>query len=153
MVNVNGDPHEVFDILYGIFQADFQCADRQLMGLRVWWNRRIIDPPYEEGFWHLITRKDYGSGERLLDFRRAERLSWCGPTISNCTDGCVKVWDYGEGDGRVRTYVWLEPNDYIVILEKKSNRLGTVAFLVTALHVDGRQKREDLERKYQKRQT
>ena len=32
-------------------------------------------------------------------------------------------------------------------------RKGTIAFLVTAFHVDGKQGREDLERKYQKRQA
>jgi hypothetical protein len=152
MVNVNGEPDKVFAMLHGIFDADFRRYGRQLLSLPVWWDRRVIDPPYEEGFWHLITRKDYGSGDRLLDFRRAERLPWCGPTITNCSEECVKVWDYEEGDRRVRTYVWLEAYDYVVILEKQAKRVGTVAYLITAFHVDGKQKREDLERKYRKRQ-
>jgi hypothetical protein len=153
MVNVNGEPDKVFSLLYAIFDADFQSSGRRFQTMLVWWDRRVIDPPYEEGFWHLITRKDYGSGERLLDFRRAERLPWCGPAITNCGDGCVRVWDYEEGDLRLRTYVWLEAHDYVVILEKHTKRQGTVAFLVTAFHVDGKQKREDLERKYQKRRA
>ncbi len=151
MVNVNGEPEKVFAMLYGIFDADFRCGGRQFLAMPVWWDRRVIDPPYEEGFWHLITRKDYDGGERLLDFRRAERLPWCGPTITNCVDGCVKVWDYEQDDGRIRTYVWLATHDYVVILEKKAKRVGVVAFLVTAFHVDGSQKRKDLERKYRKR--
>jgi len=151
MVNVNGEPHEVFAMLYGIFDADFRQCRRQLLALPIRWDRRVIDPPYEEGFWHLITRKDYSSGDRLLDFRRAERLPWCGPTITNCGDKCVKVWDYEEGDRRVRTYVWLEAYDYVVILEKQPKPIGAIAYLVTGFHVDGKQKREDLERKYRKR--
>jgi hypothetical protein len=122
MVNVNGEPDKVFSLLYAIFDADFQSSGRRFQTMLVWWDRRVIDPPYEEGFWHLITRKDYGSGERLLDFRRAERLPWCGPAITNCGDGCVRVWDYEEGDLRLRTYVWLEAHDYVVILEKHTKR-------------------------------
>jgi hypothetical protein len=152
MVNVNGDPQNVITTLHGIFDADFRLYGRHFLTMRVWWDRRVIDPPYEEGFWHLVTRKDHVRGERLMDFRRAERLPWCGPTITNCDDGCVRVWDYLEGGGQMRTYVWLEPHDYVVILEKQAKRFGTVAFLVTAFHVDGKQKREDLERKYKKRQ-
>jgi hypothetical protein len=150
-VSVNGDPHEVFAMLYAIFDADFRSATPKFRTMPVWWDRRVVDAPYEEGFWHLITRTDYCTGERLMDFRRAERLPWCGPTITNCGDGCVKVWDYDEDDGRVRTYVWLEPHDYVVILEKKAKRVGTVAFLVTAFHLDGNQKRENLRHKFQKR--
>lgn len=153
VVNVNGEPNVVFALLYGIFEADFRGGILRFQTMPVWWDRRVIDPPYEEGFWHLITRKDYGTGQRLLDFRRAERLPWCGPTITNCSDGCVRVWDYAEDDRRIRTYVWLEPCDYVVILERKKMRqVGSVAFLVTAFHVDGKQKREDLERKYRQRQ-
>lgn len=151
VVNVNGELHEVFGMLYGIFDADFRCRGRQFLAMPVWWDRRVIDPPYEEGFWHLIARKDYRCGERLLDFRRAERLPWCGPTITNCGDECVKVWDHEESDRRVRTYVWLERYDYVVILEKKAKRIGRVAFLVTAFHLDGCQRRAALERKYKKR--
>lgn len=60
--------------------------------------------------------------------------------------------DYQEGDGRVRTYLWLEQYDYVVILERKAKRLGTAAFLVTAFHIDGAQRREGLERKFRNRQ-
>ena len=66
---------------------------------------------------------------------------------------CVKVWDYEEDDGRVRTYVWLELHDYVVILEKKAKRVGSVVFLVTAFHVDGKQKREDLQRRFQRKRA
>lgn len=151
MVNVNGEPDKVFALLYGIFDLDFRVVARGFMTMPVRWDRRVLEPPYEEGFWHLITRKDYTTGDRLLDFRRAERLPWCGPTISNCPDSCLRVWDYEEGDRRIRTYVWLESNDYVVILEKKTVGERVIAFLVTAFRVDGNQKRSDLERKYRNR--
>ena len=52
----------------------------------------------------------------------------------------------------MRIYLWLEQYEYVIILERKAKRLGMVAFLVTAFHVDGPQRREGLERKYRKRQ-
>lgn len=149
---VSGEPDRVFAMLYQIFDSDFRVASLHFMTMPVWWDRRVLDPPYEEGFWHLITRKDYSTGDRLLDFRRAERLPWCGPSISNWADPCIRVWDYEEGNQRIRTYVWLAATDYVVILEKKKAKgNGHAAFLVTAFHVDGTQKRADLERKYRKR--
>lgn len=153
LVSVNGEPSTVFARLYEIFHADFHQVERRFLTFPVRWDRRVLEPPYEEGFWHLITRKDFSTGVRLVDFRRAERLPWCGPAISNCSDACVKVWDYEEGDRRIRTYVWLEHYDYVVILEKRVVRNGGVAHLVTAFHIDGRQKRADLERKFQKRKN
>lgn len=149
--NVNGEPHKVFARLYEIFDTDFRVANLHFKSMPLWWDRRVLDPPYEEGFWHLITRKDHTSGDRLLDFRRAERLPWCGPTISNCADSCVKVWRYEEGDRRIRTYVWLEASDYVVILEQKLRGPRVIAYLVTAFHVDGSRKRADLDRKYRNR--
>ena len=151
MVSVNGDPAEVFAMLYSIFSTNFRDNQKRLRGLPVWWDRRVADPPYEEGFWHLITRLDKASGDRLLDPRRAERLPWCGPVIASSTEPEVEVWDYEEGRGRVRTYVWLRDHDYLVVLEKRQKRIGLVAFLVTAFHIDGPGKRADLERKMAKR--
>lgn len=150
-VLVNGDPAEVFAMLHRVFSGDFRDAPKRLSGLPVWWDRRIVDPPYEEGFWHLITRLDKASGERLLDPRRAERLPWCGPVIANSTEPEVEVWDYEEGRGRVRTYVWLRAQDYVVILQKQQKRFGMIAFLITAFHVDGSGTRADLERKLARR--
>lgn len=86
-------------------------------------------------------------GGRTFDPRRAERLPWCGLTISNSKDPFVTVWDYMEGGGRIRTYIWLETLDYVVILEKRRQRIGTIAFLVTAYHVlEERSKTLSLER-------
>lgn len=148
LVNVNGDPLDVLQRLFEIFCADFLTPAPTLNGCQIWWDRRVLDPPYHEGFWHLITREDHSTGDRLLDYRRSERLPWCGPAIQNCEDDCVWVWDYREGNGRLRTYVWLERHDYVVILERQQRRGATVAFLITAFHIDGNQKRRDLERKH-----
>jgi hypothetical protein len=152
IVSTNGGWEEVLTRLYAIFDRDFKQGKPEFQGRIVFWDNRI--PPgekYEEGFWHLITKKEYHTGDRLLDPPRAERLPWCAPTIQHSDDGTIKVWDYTEGTGRVRTYVWLEDSDYLVILEKKKGRTREIAFLVTAYYVDGEGTRRSLKRKYASR--
>ncbi len=154
MCSVDGEWNKVCPYLYQIFESDFKGRKPTLLTMLVWWHRRVLkDDPYgyEEGFWHLITRHDENGGERLFDPRRAERLPWCGPTISNAADHAVKVWDFEEGRGQLRTYVWLEKWDYAIVFEKRSMRVGIVAFLVTAFHVDGEYRRRLLLRKFEKR--
>lgn len=153
IVSVNGEWPLVLARLFATFDVDFKQTQRSFRGRPIWWDNRI--PPgerYEEGFWHLITKTDQESGERLLDPRRAERLPWCGPTISHSDDDPVKVWDYREAGGRLRTYLWLEDWDYVIVLEKRSQRKGEIAFLVTAYHVDGDSVRRSLRTKYSKRE-
>ncbi len=152
LVHVGGEWLKVLVMLYRIFDQDFKQTERDLAGRPVRWDTRVLEGNYEEGFWHLITRTDPDSGERLLDTRRAERLPWCGPTISYCADAAVKMWDYMEGKGRPRTYLWLEELNYVVVLEKRTQKGQTVAFLITAFHVDGDSTRRGLRRKYEQRQ-
>jgi hypothetical protein len=130
---------------------DFKENKKTLHNLHVWWDRRVIDSEYEEGFWHLISRVDYKRKKRLFDPRRAERLPWCGPTISNADDIAVKVWAYREKNRRLRTYLWLEDWDYTIVLEKRNFRIGDVYFLITAFYVDGQSRRNNLQKKYKKR--
>ncbi len=153
IVSVNGEWPHVLSRLYGIFDADFKRTERIFQGRPVRWDRRILPGEhYEEGFWHLITKTEQRSGDRLFDPRRAERLPWCGPTISYSQDQVVKVWNYREASGRLRTYLWLEGWDYVIILERRSHPLGDVAFLVTAFHVDGESVRRSLRNKYARRE-
>jgi hypothetical protein len=141
--------------LYEIFKRDFKETQRTLNGKLVWWDKRILaGDRYEEGFWHLISKSQWRTtaGERSFDPRRAERLPLCGPTISNANDNCVKVWDFKEATGRLRTYVWLEDWDYVIILEKREQRKGQIFFLITAFYVDGDSKRRNLRSKFNKRE-
>lgn len=152
MVSTNGEWPRVCSMLYGIFTEDFINTQRDLSGKPVWWDRSILPGErYEEGFWHLITKVDHTLGDRILDPRRAERLPWCGPTITNATDPIVKVWSYKESGRRPRTYVWLENLDYVIILEQRRYRRGDIAFLVTAYHVDGDSQRRSLRNKFARR--
>lgn len=152
MVSVNGVWEEVVVRLYQVFETDFKHGKPTFEKCPIWWDRRVLPgDSYEEGFWHLITKTDFATKERIPDFRRAERLPWCAPTIRNSADIAVKVWDYKEGSGRIRTYLWLENLDYVVILEKRKSKKGNVAFLVTAFYLDGASRRGAMRRKYERR--
>ncbi len=151
IVSVSGEWEKVLARLYRIFDHDFRQTGCSLESMPVWWDRRKLDDsPYEEGFWHLITKFNHSQQERLWDPRRAERLPWCKPTITHGDDPEIKAWDYEEARRKIRTYVCLENWDYIVILEKRNLRGGrTIAFLITAFYVEGNSTRRKLQRKYE----
>ena len=139
--------------LYEIFRNDFINGNPYFGNSPVFWDKRVLPgEKYEEGFWHLISRDDPKIQERTFDPRRAERLPWCRPVIINHDDrSVVKVWDFKEGSGRIRTYLWLEKWDYVVILEKRKQKIGVIGFLITAFYVDGDKRRANLREKYLKR--
>ena len=151
LISVNGSPEEIFARLYEIFETDFKQTRLSLEAKPVRWDTRILEGKYEEGFWHLITKQDRDTQERLLDSRRAERISWCAPSIKNFKDQAIKAWDYEESKKRIRTYLWLEEFDYVVILEQREQRGQEIVFLITAFHVDGESTRRGLRRKYENR--
>lgn len=92
LLEINGNPFQVFDDLYAVFQRDLINAHPQFRGCPVWHNRRILqDEDKEEGFWHLVTRQNYGAGERQLDSRRAERLAWCAAILNHENDPQLKA--------------------------------------------------------------
>ena len=149
IVSVSGDWNKIIILLYKIFKKDFQYGKLYFQCYTVGWDERILPgDSHEEGFWHLITKEDMKTGERLPDFRRAERLPWCAPTIRNSEDPVVKTWDL-KARGKIRTYLWLEKMDYVVVLEKRKNKKKV--FLITAYYVEGKATRGSLMKKYNSR--
>jgi len=152
IIPVDGEWQGTLYRLYQIFEFDFKQTRRFFQSLPVKWNTTILAGEcYEEGFWHLITQDNHQTQERLFEPRRAERLPLCGPTISNSDHEIVTVWDYMESKKRIRTYVWLESMDYVIILERRQTKKGEIAFLLTAFHVDGPSRIRNLRRKYENR--
>jgi hypothetical protein len=148
MLKLSGTWEEIVSSLYAIFDKDFKQGKPRFQDYIVWWDQRILnDQYYEEGFWHLISRDDKNTGQRIPDFRRAERLPWCAPTITHSYDNTVKVWNYQEGEGKIRTYLWLEEYDYCIIIEKRKNVAKKVAMLITAFYVDGPSRKRNLRNK------
>lgn len=138
---------KVLEDLYGIFVAGFIASKASIFGCDVW-----FFPEKENGkeriFWHLIEREDKTLGERVADFRRSERLPWARPVIDNHQGAEVLCWDYEEGAGDVRTYVWLHESDYVIVMKRIGNGSRR---LITAYFVDYESKRRSLGSKYRKR--
>lgn len=129
--------------LMKVYENDFKLSVCQYDTYSIIISTKLIDG-YENTFFHL-THQDYlHTGERLPDPPRARRLPWCRPLIMNHRDNMHVVEnDYKESNGRIRTYIWLQDLNYIVIIEKRNNS----AFLVSGHYVDG----ESNYRKYLKR--
>lgn len=135
MVGLNGSYEEVIERLYEVFRRDFIESRARHLGCNVAYNG-VIDETSQgkvEGFWHVITRDDSAKKDRLIDYRRAERLPWCRPLMENPYHDEIKFFFHDEGDSRkgVRHYIWLERFNYVVILQrKKSHYVWVTAFYV-----------------------
>ncbi len=144
---------QVLDLLYEVFTYDFKNNNPIHCGLRVFYDRRILEDGdgKEEGFWHVISKKDRNTGERLPDYRRAERLPWARSMLENENRPELKVFDYDHGtkDKGVRRYVWLEDYDYVLILQKKKN----IFFWITGYYVATKYGKRDLSKRYSKRKV
>lgn len=138
----------VMEQLYAIFRRDFIDDPALYDGCEVW-----FFPERERGkeliFWHLVEREDPpGSGHRFPDFRRCERLPWARAMLDHHRAPQIKAWDYEEGDGDIRTYVWLEALDYVIVMKRFR---GGRRRLITAYFIDYDSKRRTLRRKWEKR--
>ncbi len=141
---------QILDMLYTVFTNDFKISIPTHCGLKVYHDRRILADGQgkEEGFWHLISKKDRQTGERLPDFRRAERLHWARPMIENETCSELRVFDYDHGtkDKGIRRYIWLEDYDYVIILQQQHG----IFFLITGYYVS-RGGKKDMAKRYTNR--
>ncbi len=150
-----------YEILYLIFCRDIRDSELKYCSYRIW-----FFPEKEDGketiFWHLTSReqkkqviprrmrkyhKEVNSDEktRFPDLRRSERLPWVKPMVEHPGDSELLCWNYLEGDGSIKTYVWLKDLDFVVIMKKYEDESRR---LVTSFYVDSEFKKNDLERKY-----
>jgi hypothetical protein len=147
MFPVNPWTEQTFDLLYAIFRRDFIESQPCYRGCTVWFfPEKAADK--ELVFWHLTSRDDKETGERLPDLRRSERLPWARPMLDNADKLEILDWDYEEGDGTIKTYVWLKDNDYLTILKKYPDGRRR---LITSFWIDYQNTRRKLEKKYENR--
>ena len=145
------DFNELTSKLYKIFSDDFITSETKFLGKKVVFDNRVLDGDnYPEGFWHMITRKDYqAQGQRLPDFKRSKRLPWTKPIIEQYKEPEIKAWHNPEPskDGSKFTevyYLWYEAGSYLVILKERRNGY----FLATSFYVNGYNVQK-FEKKYQ----
>jgi len=139
---------KTYDMLYKIFEKDFILSKPVFNNRPVWYF-----PEREEGreviFWHLTSRyEEYAGGGRVPDLRRSERLPWVKPTIDNSSEPEVLTWDYKEGNGSIKTYVWLKDFSYVVIMKKYKDNGRR---LITSFYLDYPHEETKMMKKYQGR--
>lgn len=152
---------KTYQFLYDVFCKEIRDAGLKIDGQFVVIPKETDADGVEELFWHLTTRKPQTvprrlkpylkieEGERLPDLRRCERLSWINPVTAKAfTVPEILAWDYEEGDGRIKTYLWLKKHDFVVIFKKlKSGR----RLLITSFYVDRKYTRNNFQKKYDNR--
>jgi hypothetical protein len=147
LVSINPWTPKTFEKLYEVFRCDSKVNPPVYEGKQVW-----TFPEMEKGkeviFWHLTHREDRQTGERLPDFRRAERLPWVKTIIENAQRTDILAWDYKEGKGAVNTYLWLKDFDFLVLMKKYPDGRRR---LLTSFYIDYPNYKRKLEKKYARR--
>lgn len=70
----------------------------------------------------------------MPDLRRCERIRWPRPIVENGVEPSIKIWE-NERKGDRRICLWLEQQEYLVILSSRNNYiLPWTAYMVTAEH-------------------
>lgn len=106
-------------------------------------NDRVLTQ-YEAGFVHLVTRQN--GHERIIDYDRANRLTWILPVLRHVDSSSVRVFMEIRASERVLN-VWVYELDYIIILKPARDRRRWI--LATAYCID-KYKVRTFNKKYQK---
>ena len=148
ILNLEGAWDEILEMLYSVFSTDFKQNAAKHCGLNVRYDIRILPDGLgkEEGFWHVISKGP--TTQRLIDFRRGERLPWARPMMESGQRSELRVFDYDHGprDKGIRRYIWLKDFDYALVLQQKKNTF----FWITAFYTSSNG-RKDLKRRYEGR--
>ena len=139
--------NNTYDLLYEIFKKDFVDSRPIFLGKEVWYFPEIEDGKLKI-FWHLTTRDDKETGNRLPDLRRCERLPWTKPMIVFHTNPELLMWNYEEGDGDIHTYLWLRNYDYLLILKRYKDGGRRI---ITSYWIEYENYKNKLQKKFSKR--
>jgi len=136
-----GNWDRYLDRLYAFFKSDFIDNQPVFRGQRLGLKRYPLSKGKEATFWHLISEgKD--EDERTIDIRRCERIRWPRPTIEHETEPVIKVWEQ-ERRGEKRIVLWLENEEYLVVLAlRKGYLLPWTAFTVSLPHEKRKRQKE-----------
>lgn len=132
-VDYNGDWEKYLDALYGYFKQDFIDSRPLFKGRRLGLKKHPLNKGKEATFWHFI-QEGTNEDNRIPDLRRCERIRWPRPVIENVNEPVLKVWE-NTRKGEKRILLWLEKQEYLVVLAKRNGYLlPWTAYLVTEEH-------------------
>lgn len=107
------------------------------------------DADYAFKIFKHLTSYDNKYGSRSIDTERAKRLSWFPAIVSHPDDPNILCFDYCEAKGTIRTYLFLLPYDYLIILQK--DEININARIISAYYVDQKWSKKSYIDKYNKR--
>lgn len=140
-----GDWEEYVEAIYIFFRQDFCDSSPSYPGKRFAIRRLPVEKGKEAAFWHLISEGTCES-DRIVDFRRCERIRWPRPIIEALSkDGLVKCWKSRRA-GHKRILVGLLDFSYIVVLEDH----GKYVLLITGYCVEKYHRQLKLKREFEK---
>jgi len=136
-----GDWDRYVEVLYSYFKQDFVDSQPKFQGKQLQLKRHPIEQGKEATFWHLIS-EGKTEQERNPDLRRCERIRWPRPIIENGLEPPLKIWE-NERKGERRVCLWLEQEEYFVVLAERSGYLLLwTAYLVTHNHTKRKLQKE-----------
>lgn len=113
-----GGDYEVYlEAIYVIFCNDFIDNKPVFQGRRLGLKRHPLTKGKEATFWHMVSEGKVEE-DRLLDFRRTERIRWPKPIIENSEYGAIKIWRE-KRSSEFRVHIWFYDASYLVVLNER----------------------------------
>jgi hypothetical protein len=129
----SGNWDSYLEALYCFFKQDFIEIRPKFRGHSLSLKRHPVIEGKEATFWHIIS-EGKEEAERIPDLRRCERIRWPRPIIEHSEEITVKIWKRPK-NGDQRIYLWLERQDYLVVLsERRGYLLLWTAFYIAYPH-------------------
>lgn len=134
----DGSWDDYLECVYRYFVADFVDSKPSYQGKRLGLKRHPISEGKEATFWHM-TSEGTVEADRTPDIRRMERIRWPKPVIENAEERegskVVKVWRNVRRKNESRILLWVESEQYLVILADRGEYiLPWTAYQVTKHH-------------------
>ena len=142
-----GDWDAYEEKLYHQFQEDWEKLRPYHQGQPVGHAREPFVDGKPEAFWHLTSRTDKETGERLPDLRRCECLRWAKVLISEAPNRDeILTWRERRPKGLQQVFA-LDDFSYVVFVALRG---GGRMFLMTAYCVDEPWARKQLRKQYER---
>ena len=147
------DSHGVWEtyveVLYDWFRRDFLCSLPQWQGGRVGLKRYPLSLGKEATFWHFIS-EGQNEADRIIDFRRCERIRWPRPTMEAftaqrplATDPVV--WWKNERRGEERYLLALPDFSYLMVVADR----GDYVLPWTQYHIEYAHRQEKYRKEFE----
>jgi hypothetical protein len=123
------------DVLYAVYLETVVRAKLTFCGAQL--KARFLPETRNKGygFWHLISeapsQDNRNEEERILDFRRCERIRWVAWCIRNADAGSpgFSWWENRRGR-ETHVVLWAEKHDFAVVLAKRDTQEGVRFYLL-----------------------